>query len=194
MFGGKVVVEHESDVTTLRFFATLGNVKIQYSEEYPDFNVIENMSQWFSNWDRDVHAIRITYDEVKDNQAVLSNFSIIKKIPGQVIMTSNGKDNGDWTIEVSAPVVPKSKKDSNSWLINLLLKDLSKNQRYLSLSQAKNFIMDIVSDSPIATKFPGFDITNKDILKLINSEEKQQASMIMAAEDLTFEFPEEVEA
>jgi len=193
MFEGKVIVEHEEDVSIIRFDVSLGNTKIQHHEEFNDFNVLENMSQWFNNWERHVYAIRITYDEVKDNPAVLANFSVIKKMTGQVITTPNGKDNGDWTIEVSVQVVPKSKKDANLWLVNLLLKDLSKKQRYLSLSQAKSIIMRIVNESPISKKYPEYEFPVKDIFKLINAEDQKQAAMIMAAEDLSFPTSAEVE-
>jgi len=58
----------------------------------------------------------------------------------------------------------------------------------------KSIVQGIASKSPISRKYPDYSIPEKDIIKLVEKADKEQALMIMAAEDLSFSPSSEVKA
>ncbi len=170
------------------FILKKNNLNISTSNSLNAFSPEENLSSWLKNWDSEIKAVELTFDEAKENPATLNGFRTSMGIEGKELFLGEVIDGGDWYVEVTVPAVPKTKKDAEAWITRLLTDDLTKKERYLSVIELEKLEHDKLVPSPIGKKFKDFFIPAKRLLKRWKEEEKDTDiyRRVMAIEDLNF--------
>jgi len=165
-------------------------------EPLPSFNIDRNMANWVKGWDDSIQALEMTYEDAKENPATLNGFTVNRPFQGKSLHIGETVDDSDWAVEITIPVVPKSKRDAEDWLYHLLLDDLAKNARYLSVEHLERLVGEKIEGTPIDARFPDFLIPGKKLLERMKKEEDNRDPYwrIMAVEDLvsSSEFVEEM--
>jgi len=159
---------------------------ITHEESLSSFNIDRNLTNWIKGWDASIRAREMTYEEVKENPATLNGFIVTMLFQGKSLHVGEAVDDSDWDVEITIPVVPRSKKDAENWLYHLLFDDLTKNARYLSIEHLEHLVREKIKGTPIDARFKNFLIPGKKLLAKMKKEEDNRDPYwrVMAVEDL----------
>jgi len=183
-----LVIEYDSQSDgCLNFSAILSRRKNEYTESLPSFNINNNLSNLIKGWNPEIKALEMDYDEAKEKPAILHNFVTTMSLTGKPLYMTESLDDGDWDIEITLPVVPKSKRDALEWVSYLVIDDLMKKERYLSIAKLEELEQEKMEESLIEKKFKDFFVSGQKLLEIIKRDEDTQSLFwrIMAVEDLS---------
>lgn len=181
----ELVIMHENQETVMTFTFNKNNIKIQHRENIGKLDIDSNINRWLKGWDKNISAMEMTYEEAKKNRAILKNFQTTKVIHGQQLITPFGVDEGNWSIELFLPVVPKTMTDVKKWLGNIIIDNLTEKPRYLSKTKLKELHNEMLENTPIMKKHGSYRQSGEDLIKFLKEDNDQtNYYMVMAVEDL----------
>ena len=160
-------------------------MNINKEESLPSFSVDSNLSNWIKGWSSDIGAIDFPYKEAKENPATLNGFQTSMSLKGVSLYLEDIIDDGNWVVDIVIPVVPRNRSDADKWVYRLIVNDLIKKERYLSLDRLEHLETEIIKETPIMRKFEDYVFPGEKVLqKMKNKGDDDLFWKVMAVEDL----------
>ncbi len=170
---------------TLRIESDNGVYSYQ-DTNYTDFSFTLNMERLVDNWDQELIARLVSYDNIEETTAFHS-FESSVTLEGQNLFFSWGEDTGNYRIDITKiQVLPRSKNDAEKWLYCLVVNEIEREEAYQTLKYVEEVEEKILGRTPLRRRFPELQIGGKGYLNLISQDENLEvlASKIWVAEDL----------
>ena len=179
-------IRHEDAKTTQSFLMNLEGKNIRVQDDRGDLNISSNISNWIEGWDKRIQVQDLTYQEAIKKPVIIKNMQNTIHLKGQSLLILGYTDDGDWSVEISVPVVPKTIDDAIKWMDHLLLEALNEKIEYQSEEKIMEKYQEILRRTKIIDKhrnFRGDMNNNMDMLK--EQENDDLYYMTKAVEDLS---------
>lgn len=155
---------------------------------YSNISIKDNISTLIPGYDSDFNAVRVKFDEIKNNKTAFENF---KKenyhFSDKSLIFSSGNDDNRWEIKINdVDLIPETESDAKEWIFNLTADKLKKNidKFYFNMNYCSEICKNTYHTTPIKRAFPGIDPDMAQFRDLLQKEYPSLISEIEIAEDL----------
>lgn len=200
---GKITINGKGDkidamlITKIKDFEIIQKVELVLDKDI-------NLKYWISNWNPEIEAKEVSYDDIKNDIVALENFhkmyplkDVCIWINGEKywIYKNNKRDEFcHWSGHVKVSLVPKDESDLFRWLSFLVRKHLKVSKVYPTTEYIENKVNDFLKPikDKIEKKFGRFRFDNRKFLNDLKRNNDELYWKIMATSDLSIKTLEKI--